>query len=120
MSLNHVNYTVDKIQDLSNKLYKPLILLIGAEFDTTTMCGDMKATIIQPEPKQKIDDICFNYMNSPQFRLVDAVILPRVFEHFSLRFVDWYLYNISLLMKRDALLIGRDGASQLSKIIKED
>lgn len=105
MVMNHIDYTVFKIEELLEKMeYIPAIAIIGAEFNVPGTI-DREFDCYQPRKGQGIEEFCSEcLMNSP-LNFMDAVMLPRVFEHFSLRFVDWYLYNISLIMEDDGEII---------------
>jgi len=103
--MNYIDYTKAVIK----KYAKPdnIILIIGAGFSPKSIhIKKLKPTnIITHDGKENIDDWCEKYKNKEDFRQVDLVILSRVLEHFPVRHMDWYLYQIYTLMAEQSTLV---------------
>ena len=108
--MNFVEYTnqlVDKAIKLINEHNEKFkietkvnefkrILLLGAGFNYTA--NDL---VTLPDPKKDIADWITEHRDGLNFKLFDAVIMSRVLEHFPIRQIDWYLYQIYTVMKKE-------------------
>jgi hypothetical protein len=107
--MNFVEYTeilvnkaiklIDK-DNLLNDNGNKRILLLGAGFNYTA-----NNCVTLPDPKKDIADWITEYRDGPNFKLFDSVIMSRVLEHFPIRQIDWYIYQIYTVMNKGGILI---------------
>ena len=93
-----VNKTLRMIKTTDGRI--PAILILGAGFKYNS---NDKVTL--PDPKKDIAEWITEFRDGSDFKLFDAVIMSRVLEHFPIRQIDWYLYQIYTIMKKDGILV---------------
>lgn len=110
--MNAIEYTNDLIIDYYNKnkdKEKINILVVGPEYNVTNKYIHFKdldsSKISIKTPEGDLASWIDTYRNSEYFQLFDLVILSRVYEHFNVRNIDWYTYQLSTVMKKGAKLI---------------
>ena len=105
--MNYIDYTKAVIEEHANS--DGVVLVVGAGFDPRSSGVGLsrldKGNILTNGENEPIDAWCENYKNSPDFRPLDLVVLSRVLEHFPVRNVDWYLYELYTTMAEDSELI---------------
>lgn len=105
--MNYIEYTIKAIEEHLES--EGVALIIGAGFNPKAQHIAIKGVnpdnIIIDEGNESIEVWCDQYKNSEEFRPVDLVIMSRVFEHFSIRKLDYYLYQIYTIMTENSKLI---------------
>lgn len=105
--MNYIEYTTKAIEE--NLTPEGMALIIGAGFNPRSPHMAIKdlepGNIIINDPNESIEVWCDQYKNSADFRPVDLVIMCRVLEHFSIRDLDYYLYQIYTIMAEGAKLV---------------
>lgn len=91
--MNFVEYT----NSIINKHKGAQTLIVGAEFNP----NNPDVLTVDTE----LDEWISEYRNDyDDFHLFDLVIVSRVMEHFPIRKLDWYLFQLHSVIKKDGLL----------------
>jgi len=95
-------YTQELVK--TNSISTSVVAIIGpgAQFNATTLNVEC---IYMNNKNEDIVDFCERIKADYDFKQVDLVIMSRVLEHIPLRDLDYYLYSIHSIMKKDAKLI---------------
>lgn len=100
--MNYVEYTNQVIRNYANDRNR--IVVFGPGYNLKSSKSEFTNEIYCPEHGEDICDWCDYYLMSDDFELADLVIMSRVLEHIESRYMDYYLYCISKIMKTDAIL----------------
>lgn len=101
--MNYIEYTIKIIEEHLGS--EGVALIIGAGFNPTSQHIAINDNILINEGNMSIEIWCDQYKNCDDFRPVDLVIMSRVLEHFSIRDIDYYLYQLYTVMTKGAKLI---------------
>ena len=100
--MNFVEYTKNLINKYTSDTINCRTLIVGAGFKAIDI--DPIRIIEKNEDGMDLNDWIIKRRNESS-DLFDTVILSRVLEHFPIRQLDWYLYNIYTVMRENAKLI---------------
>ena len=102
--MNFVDYTKKLINDFSRNSGCELnkLLVVGSEFKLDIAIDYVN--IERNDPTMDLNDWMMFRRNNNN-KMFDGVILSRVLEHFPIRHLDWYLYNLYTIMAPNSKLI---------------
>lgn len=100
--MNYVGYTLSLINKIEPR---KRVLLVGAGFRFNSRLTTNEITIVQNDLDIDLNDWIQKYLHNDDYKTFNYVILSRVLEHFPIRSLDWYLYNIYTIMSTGAKLI---------------
>ena len=83
------------------------VLVVGPEYNienTSFHFGAWVGQVDMTVPEGDLAEWINEHRKSNSFRLFDFVVLSRVYEHFEVRNIDWYTYQLSTVMKKGARL----------------
>jgi len=105
--MNYIEYTIETIEN--NMTPDELALIVGAGFNAKSermgYIGIQLSNILVNDGTTPIEEWCDAYKNRDDFVPVDLVFMCRVLEHFPIRPLDYYLYQIYTIMNRGGRLI---------------
>ena len=103
--MNFVDYTKKLIYNFSNKNpdgSPTRLLVVGSGFKLEGYTNHIY--IEKNDPEMDLNDWMM-FRRNIDSEMFDGVILSRVLEHFPVRHLDWYLYNLYTIMRQNAKLI---------------
>jgi len=109
--MNAIEYTNNLIKTGLENHEESLfnVLVVGPEYNVTNK--DVHFSVYDSDsikivvPEGDLAEWINKYRNSTEFKMFDLVILSRVYEHFEIRHIDWYTYQLSTIMTEGAKLI---------------
>jgi len=82
-----------------------VILVFGPEYFIPQFGGKAKTRVVVPDSDKDFCEWMMAYRKGESFVQASFCILSRVLEHVEVKKVDWFLYNLYTLLRKDAEVI---------------